>query len=339
MELTAHIRDIKYKTFLPRELSNFTGDINDAPETFCFDGFAISKWVSPKRTRSYPFARVYDTLSYNKKVAIIPVIKDEGCKGDRDYIQWDTVSLMSLLDVYVIIAYYNDAKPHETKQDKITNQRFARNFIEKQLSNLKTYHSSALHWNRNQLEDVSNTAKLAKEAYAQTSKKLNISLHKPNGIDMFVAKISEDFQKFSRDKAKDAQSREYKTTQPKESLQTSTKAKLTITNMYKGTYYFTCDEYEYKDEIHYLIESKHSKDKEIPSNADIKDGLLKMVLYCNLEGNYKGVFRLTSTKINGKITKKQDLFNHALSELTQATLIKLFDEAEHNGFAVEVLGV
>lgn len=68
---------------------------------------AISRWVSPKRTRSYPYARVYDTLNFvGKRITIIPVIKDEGKDGDRDFLQWDTISLMSLLGIYVSIAYY-----------------------------------------------------------------------------------------------------------------------------------------------------------------------------------------------------------------------------------------
>ena len=59
---------------------------------------AVSWWVSPKRTRSYPYTRVYDSLGFSgKKVTVIPIIKDEGFDGDRDFLQWDTVSLMSLL--------------------------------------------------------------------------------------------------------------------------------------------------------------------------------------------------------------------------------------------------
>jgi len=68
------------------------------------DLMAVSLWVSPKRTRSYPYARIYDTLRFvGKKITIIPVIKDEGLEGDRDFIQWDTISLMSLLGIYIII--------------------------------------------------------------------------------------------------------------------------------------------------------------------------------------------------------------------------------------------
>lgn len=105
-------------------------NINDLPSKYIvkFDNksFTISKWVSPKRTRSYSYARVYDTFSSgtNKVVTIIPLIKDVGINGDMDYLQWDSLSLMSLLNVYVIIAFYDKADLHPTKQDKITNQQF-----------------------------------------------------------------------------------------------------------------------------------------------------------------------------------------------------------------------
>jgi len=50
-----------------------------------------------QRTRSYPFERVYNTLEHSKKITVIPVVKDEGMTGDRDYIQWDTVALTDVL--------------------------------------------------------------------------------------------------------------------------------------------------------------------------------------------------------------------------------------------------
>ena len=87
------------------------------------DLMAVSLWVSPKRTRSYPYARIYDTLRFvGKKITIIPVIKDERLEGDRDFIQWDTISLMSLLGIYIIISYYKDADCSDRYKNKITNQ-------------------------------------------------------------------------------------------------------------------------------------------------------------------------------------------------------------------------
>jgi len=53
----------------------------------------VSYWVAPKRTRSYPYVRVYDSLGLSKRVTIIPAIKDEGARGDRDYLAWDTIFL------------------------------------------------------------------------------------------------------------------------------------------------------------------------------------------------------------------------------------------------------
>ncbi len=38
--------------------------------------YALSQWVSPKRTRSYPYSRVYDTFGYKNRIAIIPFVKD-----------------------------------------------------------------------------------------------------------------------------------------------------------------------------------------------------------------------------------------------------------------------
>jgi hypothetical protein len=112
MEITAEITGIEYKPFLTQNLQEIPlahFNINSAPPSFLLaDGqrkIAVSKWVSPKRTRSYPYERVYNTLTIPKRVTVIPVVKDEGAAGDRDFLQWDTISLMSLLEVFVIPAY------------------------------------------------------------------------------------------------------------------------------------------------------------------------------------------------------------------------------------------
>src|SRR3990170_6939904 len=133
MDLSAKIKGIKYNPLICRELEVF--DSKDLENTLSScasfilninkeNKVAISWWVSAKRTRSYPYARVYDTLGFaGKKITIIPVVKDEGKEGDRDFLQWDTVSLMSLLGVYVIIAYYSEATQSSRYDKKITEQR------------------------------------------------------------------------------------------------------------------------------------------------------------------------------------------------------------------------
>ncbi|MDW8096169.1 MAG: hypothetical protein RMI51_05145 [Aquificaceae bacterium] len=115
MNFTGYIqRGLYYKQIIAENLKEITIEELEISGLSKFivrvksDYMAVCKWVSPKRTRSYPYARVYDILSQHtsKKVAIIPVIKDEGKAGDRDFLQWDTVAMLSLLGVYAIPAYY-----------------------------------------------------------------------------------------------------------------------------------------------------------------------------------------------------------------------------------------
>jgi hypothetical protein len=84
VDITGKITGIKYLPLLGDDLSTVKineFEINDAPAAFLLQDqsrvFAISKWVSPKRTRSYPYERVYNTLRFDKKITVIPLIKEE----------------------------------------------------------------------------------------------------------------------------------------------------------------------------------------------------------------------------------------------------------------------
>jgi len=326
MDIYGQITGIQHQAFLAPSLREFQFtsnlDFNSLPAVFILKNkhnrYAVSKWISPKRTRSYPFARVYDTLSYAKKTTIIPLIKEEGSDGDRDFLQWDTIALMSLLDVYVIIAYYNYAQKVDHK-NKITKQQFHNKYIQSKIVELECYQSSALHWNLQQLDTVnlSDLCTKVRESYSKISKQTNVKLHNPTGILKFQQKIEQDvnsFKKFSRTKAEEAQNREFKTIQPKERLNSLTKAKVTLNNYLGGQYFLTVDEITFKNNYIYLIESKHSKHDIVPKLLDIKDGLLKLILYANLEKVQikdetfltKSVLQLTSTKIVGKISSDDD---------------------------------
>lgn len=181
MNIIGKITGIKYKILLKEDLNeiaihNF--DINKIPSACLLNDnkhiFAISKWVSPKRTRSYPFERVSNTLHISKKVTVIPIVKDEGAKGDRDFIQWDTISLMSLLDVFVIFAYYEKA---EKADQKITNQQFDNKYILSKIKEIEQYHSSALHWNLNELNThLHNIIDKVKESYAIIEQSTGVKL-------------------------------------------------------------------------------------------------------------------------------------------------------------------
>ncbi|MFH0949415.1 MAG: hypothetical protein V1802_02920 [Candidatus Aenigmatarchaeota archaeon] len=345
MDITAKITGIKYTPFLCRKLNVFgLKDINEAlskEATFIMkiddkSQIAVSWWVSAKRTRSYPYARVYDSLSFSgKKITIIPIVKDEGKEGDRDFLQWDTVSLMSLLGIYVIIAYYKEAAPSSRYENKITEQRFDTNFIKDEIMKLLSYQSDALHWNLSQIDKVGEIGQKAMKSYDKISKKLKIDMHSKGSAEKRMQELlkgKESFMDLSRNLAQKAQQRESVTIQPKEKLKGS-KANVTIKNYLGGLYYFTSDEAEIDKNDVYLIEGKHTETNELPSPGDIKDGLIKMILFTNLEdvkmGNKKynpiPVLKLTtngSFKIDKLNTTQKELFN---------SLIK---EAEMNNFRI-----
>jgi ribosomal small subunit protein bTHX len=334
VEIKGNITGVKYKIFLAETLPVINVDnfnINGA-NPFCMlkDGehsFAVSKWVSPKRTRSYPYERVYNTLNISKKITVIPIIKDEGFDGDRDFLQWDTVSLMSLLDVFVILAYYNKAVKNENYKNKITDFQFDNKYVMSKIKEIGHYHSSALHWNLNELKNnLHSIIDKAKKSLSEIEKTTSIKMHNFNGIDKFkenIGKEVEQFMQFSREKAKEAQLREIATTQPKEVLSTTTKAKITITNYLGGQYLFIVDEIAIGNNTVYLIESKHSKNVIMPNSSDIKDGLLKMILYVNLcettvnnkKTNIAATLNLSSTKLVGNITSKAVTWKKQISFL------------------------
>jgi len=362
MDIKGRITGIKYKVSLAETLKII--DIRDfnINESTAFaiikdnnNSFAISKWVSPKRTRSYPYERVYNTLSSSKKITVIPIVKDEGAAGDRDFLQWDTVSLMSLLDVFVIFAYYEKAEINPRFENKITNQQFDNEYIISKIKEIGQYHSSALHWNLNELKNnLHNIIDKAKNCYSEIENSLNVKLHNISGLDNFKEKIGkevETFMQFSREKAQKAQVREMLTTQPKESLSTLTKAKITITNYLGGQYFFTVDEVLIDKNTVYLIECKHSKQSILPSKGDIKDGLLKMILYsnlCEVEVNgkkmkSKAVLKLTSPKVDVGISSEFEIWDRPVLLLNDNILQEqirfidtLLDEAVENGFIIKI---
>lgn len=362
MEIKAKITGIEYQSKLTNELKEFDikdFNINNLPaSSIVKDGsfsFGISKWVSPKRTRSYPYERIYNTLGNSKKITVIPIIKDEGKRGDRDFIQWDTVSLMSLLDVFVVFAYYENAEKHSTRENKITNQQFDNNLVKTKITEIKSYHSSALHWNLKEIEkSFPELIQKTKSSYIQIGKRLGVEFHNEQGIDKFANQFIngvKDFMNTSRQKAQDAQNREMQTIQPKEALSTLTKATITIENYLGGKYYFTTDEIKIEGKNIYLIEGKHSKNSLLPSNGDIKDGLLKMILYTNLKEvkidgvEYKPipVIKLTSSKLDGSILSSDNadkinkfISNQKFSKKQKSVIENLFIEAKENDLLINI---
>jgi len=299
---------------------------------------AVSWWVSAKRTRSYPYARVYDSLGYSgRKATIIPIVKDEGKNGDRDFLQWDTVSLMSLLGVYVIISYYKEASKSHRYENKITNQRYNVSHIKEEVTKLLSYQSDALHWNLSQLEKAGEIAQMALDAYSELASKLRVEMHSSEAARRRIKSLlkgKEAFIGMSRELARRAQTRESVTEQPKEKLR-GTKGTITITNYLGGKYFFTSDEVELHGNDLHLIEGKHTNTNKLPSVDDMKDGLLRMILLTNLE----------DARINGdiykpfpvlKLTTGSGFRAESMNRAQRGILEDLMKESETNNFSVSL---
>lgn len=345
MDVSAKITGIKYTPFLCHSMKQYS--ISEIDFAFSKDAtfilnvqrnkqVALSWWVSPKRTRSYPYARVYDTLNFHgKKVTIIPILKDEGKEGDRDFLQWDSVSLMSLLGVYVIVCYYKSAERSLRYRHKITNQRFDIQQVKEELNNILSYQSDALHWNLEQIEKVGEIGKRSMDSYKKISEILDVEMHSEESARKRINELlkgKENFMMLSRELARKAQNRESITIQPKERL-SGTKATLTIKNYLGGHYFFTCDEVNIEERNIYLIEGKHSKQSTMPSLEDIKDGLVKMILFTNLKEVKIGTAEYTPVPIL-KLTTDLVFSTNKLRKSQIDDLHLLKKEAKKNGFKV-----
>ncbi len=358
--IEAEIKDVKhYKaTFAPKELPKFQledilSGIALKQSSFLLElhsnTYAISRWTGPKRTRTWPYQHVYDIINRKPRVAIIPYYKDEGKDGNGDYLQWDTISLMSLLGVYVIFGYYVKARKNERYPDrnKITGHEFDPVYIAKRLEELAYYHSDPIHWNMKEINDyLLEVIEKAIEGHRAIAAATGVRLHSENGLQRRKNNIA-NFQTQSRALALLAQNREALTRQRRERTGEGLKGRINITNFYKGAYYLTVDEAVKLGEDVFLIEKKHG-DGFMPSISDIKDGLLKLILFTNLasikiEGRtYKHhtVLGLTSDRVKGYCHSKQTPtkvleFLSAIGLPKDTTsLLDLFTEANANGFAV-----
>lgn len=363
--LLATLKEVKYTTKIESNLERYSidelvvGNLSSKASfilSFEEDLYAFSQWVSPKRTRTFPYARVYDTLNKKNRITLIPFCKDEGFDGDRDFIQWDTVSLMSLLNVHVILGYYVSAqKNNSSKQshrEKITKQIYDYNYVVEQLKELKNYQSCALHWNLKQMDNLSIIAERTLESYRKINKQTGVRLHGEKGIKDRIKVINKnilEFKELSRDLAQQAQARENLTIQPKEKV-IGNKACITLKNLLGGHYYLTVDECSFLNGNVFIIEKKHSARELFPSENDIKDSFIKMALFSNIDNiqcgekpfPYKAVVGLTSQRIKGHLhsemsaTEVEKFFqqNDIRQQTRKHVLLAAIEEARHNNFGL-----
>ena len=301
---------------------------------------AVSTWVSAKRTRSYPFVRIYKTLSHKnmKKITIFPVVKDEGRHGCRDYIQWDTFSMCSYLNVYTIPAYYVKAVTNirNPRKPKITAQKYDSGFISKQIKSILKTGDDAKAWNKKMIELIKDLVPHIIENYERIAENTHVIMHDMGKLREGLERRSnpEEFRKLSRGYAIGAQKRESSTDQPKEKVFGFPKCSVTLKDHYGGSYYWTSDGIHIKDKKLFLIEFKHSKSG-IPTFEDVGDALFKYHFF-------KEIVKIqdkNSKKFETKLVIVASSGKKSTSELEHnPTLIKIKEECDRNSILLICIG-
>ncbi len=325
--LTGFVPDVKYTTFMHKEnleIYNVNGfNVNTVQKSGLIDlgtpgnYLAYSKWVTPKRTRTYPYRDIYNTFCSNaKRVTIIPIIKDEGQDGQNDRINAITLSWMNLINVYIILGWYEDAdlnQKNPKKKNRITNQRLNDEYVKEKLFEISKYQATALHWNTSHFKtDFEKVYLNAVASYQKISREKNVTMHKPkNHLDMLETfKVDnhfsiDAFKKETLRRSLAAAQRETVTEHKLESLSEGIKGVFHISNYLDGEYYLSADEIYWQDEQLVIQESKNTTKGKLPSDVDIRDGLFKLILFKNMEnvgfGDNVDVPFITRLKLTGDL--------------------------------------
>jgi hypothetical protein len=366
LHFEAYIREISYKANLTNRLAIYSldeFDVNKCRTSGLIKTdnteIAYSKWRSPKRTRSYPFARLYNTYNSSKKITIIPIIIDEGKDGDRDMIQYSTISWMNLLNVYIVLAYCTSAskscrKGQENKQ-KLTSHSLDNQFVKTYVREILRQHQSALHWNKKLFEEsFTDIWEVALDNYDRISAQTGVEIHSRDGMDKRLEKVRQDFEHFKETShlgSIQASRREVVTNHQHEFLVEGQKATLSIKNYLGGLYYLAPDAIFWNQGRYIIQESKNSSKGYLPSKDDIQDGLFKLILFSNCDSltlngeqvEFVTKLNLTGTGIIGNITFPDengqiDLFlaqNH-FSRTQQRIIRDLSSEATENNLLIEI---
>jgi hypothetical protein len=363
------IKDVSYQAHLASNLTTYEFNEFDVNKAKSFGVInhpngqvAYSKWTSPKRTRTYPFARLYNTYNAQKILTIIPVMKDEGLDGDFDKIQYSTISWMNLLNVYIVLAYYERAeKNRSSKQksrNKLTSQKLNIKSVQDQIKKIISYKQSALHWNRTLFENhFAEIYQIATTAYENISSQTKVSVHPRETKLQYLDIIKQDYQQFRDISLKGslgAALRESKTTHAQEYLEDGGKSIFLIENYLGGVYHLTADEVLRERGGYIIQESKNTTKKFLPSVSDIKDGLFKLILFANLDSlkvkgrevKFSTRLKLTGYKVKGviqfpcqKVELKKFVAVNKISKSQLETLNALNLEATHNkNLSIEIGG-
>jgi hypothetical protein len=255
---------------------------------------ALSRWTGPKRTRTYPLASIYDTYSFRsgKIITVIPIVKDEGKDTNLDRVNFITLSWMSLMNIYIILAWYVAAK--KKSNCRITDQKLESGYVKAKIQEILQYKLDAHHWNRQHFQrEFIPIYRRAIESYDEISRVEGVQLHNREAHEIFIQKVCypnkrdildiDRFKEVSLAKSFRSAISETATNHGLELRGSFPKPLFEIENNLGGKYYLTADELEFIDQDEVIIrESKNTTRGILPSMSDIKDGLFKLLLYSQM---------------------------------------------------------
>jgi hypothetical protein len=263
---------------------------------------AISVWTTPKRTKTYPFSRVYDTLGYDGvKITIIPVMVDYGINGERGRIQPNTVDWMTSIGVYLILGVYIDAdkgkvgklaknagantKSSEGKPKFAQGQRFDVEYLQLQIEKIIGSRIDVKTWNEIQLSLIPNFLEKSINNYKKLGTKLDVPLGDFSKLEEQVEKWKKDSVKFLTDCEKNSKRAQDSESRSIHKLEDVPGEKGKINIGFGGTkkLYLTSDSMildKNKCEVT-LLEGKNTSKGKYPSLGDIKDALIKLMIFKN----------------------------------------------------------
>lgn len=368
VSLKGFVKNVKYTPFLGAEklkchdVTQF--DVNKAGAYGLINlgtpgnNLAYSQWKTPKRTRTYPFPRIYNTYGLNtKRVTIIPIIKDEGADTNNDRINFITFSWMNLLNVYIILAWYDDAKRKTGTTNRITDQVLHAEDVRDKLLEISRYQTTALHWNTTHFKnDFERIFLNAVASYEKISLEKEVDLHNPQDhlktLEAFKVNNEFDLESFKQKTLTASQKaalRETLTVHKLESLDDNPKGIFSILNDLGGEYHLTADEIYWENSTLVIQESKNTTKEKLPSKTDITDGLFKLILFVNMEqldvDDKTDVSFITRLKLTGNLTGNLNLpcannlvsdfcKENKLTSTNQKTITLLNQEAAENNLQI-----
>lgn len=164
-------------------------------------------------------------------------------------------------------------------------------YIRNKLEAINHYQQTALHWNISHVEnDFVDIYERAIASYQRIAAQTGVTMH-PRGehsavLDGYMSGGKFDIELFrgiSLTRSMKAARRELVVKHLRESLRDGEKAYIVLRNYLGGEYHLTADEVYEEGGRLVIQESKNSTKAKLPSLEDIKDGLLKLILYSNMD--------------------------------------------------------